>query len=198
MIMNNFSISLVNIWIVLAALGGYQLYLQMNIAGRKFYPEGFVKTLQYLTGIPALGSLALYLLDPDRLSFVFMHLPYRAHVIGILLFDAAALIIVWSHITLGQFWSAELETLPEHRLVDKGPYAFVRHPLYSSYLLLTIGFFFATSNWFVGALMLVYFIAVAARAHKEEEMLAVRLGDVYEEYREKTPRFVPFSRKRRK
>jgi protein-S-isoprenylcysteine O-methyltransferase Ste14 len=195
--MPDFSIwTLADIWLVLGTLAGYQLFLQSNAKRRKRYPEGFVKTLQYLTGIPALGSLILFLADPDQLSFVFINLPLFLNAIGLVLFNGAALVIVWSHIVLGRFWSGELETLPEHRVVQSGPYAVVRHPLYSSYLVLTIGFFLATANWLVGALMLTYFVTVAARARKEEEMLVARLGPAYNAYRAKTPRFFPFARRR--
>ena len=189
-------LKLADIWLVLGMLGGYQLFLQLNMGRRQRYPEGFIKTLQYLAGIPALGSLALFLADPDELSFVFIHLPAHFQAIGLVLFNAAAVIILWSHVVLGHLWSGELETLPEHRVVSSGPYALVRHPLYSSYLLLTVGFFLATANWLVGALMLAYFLAVAARARKEEEMLIVRLGAAYGAYVDATPRFVPFFRKR--
>jgi len=192
-----FSITtLADIWLVLCTLGGYQLLLVINTKRRNLYPEGFVKTLQNLIGIPALGSLALFLIDPDELSFAFVHLPPYFHAVGLLLFNGAALFIVWSHVALGRFWSAELETLPEHRVIRTGPYALVRHPLYSSYLVLAVGFFFATADWLVGALMLAYSLSVAARARTEEEMLIDRLGPAYSDYCEKTPRFLPFSPKR--
>ncbi len=189
-------LKLADIWLVLCALGGFQLLLQLNVTGRKLYPEGFVKTLQYLAGIPALGSLALFLVDPDELSFVFLRLAPDVHALGLTLFNGAALLILWSHIALGRFWSTELETLPDHRVIHSGPYALVRHPLYSSYLLLTVGFFLATANWLVGALMLSYFATVAARAEKEEEMLISRLGAPYSAYCSRTPRFFPFPLKR--
>ncbi len=188
-------LTLADIWLVLGTLAGYQLYLQRNMKSRQRYPEGFVLTLQYLSGIPALGSLILFLVDPDEVSFVFINLPLVVNAIGLVLFNGAALVILWSHVELGRFWSDQLETLPEHRVIQSGPYAYVRHPLYSSYLVLTIGFFLATANWLVGALMLVYFTTVAARAWKEEAMLITRLGPAYQSYREKTPRFLPFSRK---
>lgn len=186
-------LKLVNIWLVLGAIGGYQLFLQMSRSRRQLYPEGFVRMLQYLTGIPALGSLFLFLVDPDELSFVYIHLPVAVHVFGLALFNIAAAVVLWSHIVLGRHWSGELETLAEHQLVHSGPYAFVRHPLYSSYLVLTVGFFLATTNCIVGALMMAYFVTIAARAEKEEEMLAARLGPVYSAYCSRTPRFVPFS-----
>lgn len=184
-------LSLGDIWLVLCALGGYQLFLQVSRQTRKLYPEGFVRTLQHLTGIPALGSLVLFLLDPDSLGFAFTPMPIHSHGTGLVLFNIAALVIAWSHITLGHHWSAELETHSEHKLIDTGPYALVRHPLYSSYLVLTIGFFFATANWFVSIFMFAYFLSVAARAQKEEEMLSVRLGLAYGTYCKRTPRFVP-------
>lgn len=189
-------LTLADIWLVLGTLAGYQLYLQRNTKSRQRYPEGFVLTLQYLSGIPALGSLVLFLVDPDEVSFVFITLPLFVNSIGLVLFNGAALVILWSHIELGRFWSDQLETLPEHRVIQSGPYAYVRHPLYSSYLVLTTGFFLATANWLVGALMLIYFLAVAARAWKEEAMLITRLGPAYQAYREKTRRFLPFPRRR--
>ena len=188
-------LTLADIWFVLGTLAGYQLYLQRNMKSRQRYPEGFVLTLQYLSGIPALGSLILFLVDPDEVSFVFITLPVVVNAIGLVLFNGAALVILWSHIELGRFWSDQLETLPGHRVIQSGPYAYVRHPLYSSYLVLTIGFFLATANWLVGALMLIYFLTVAARAWKEEAMLITRLGPAYQAYREKTRRFFPFPRR---
>ncbi len=189
-------ITLAEIWFVLGALGGCQLLFQMSIRDRKRYPEGFPKALQYFTGVPAFCALALFLFDPDELGFVFVRLPSDLSIAGQVLFDGAALIILWCHVTLGRHWSGELETLPEHCLVNSGPYAFVRHPLYASYLLLTLGFFLSTEDWLVGSLMLTYFLAVTSRAKREEAMLRTRLGTIYAEYCRRTPRFVPLSPRR--
>ncbi len=71
-------LTLAEIWLVLGTLGGCQLALQPKIRGRERYPEGFVKTLQYMTGVPALAALASFLLDPDELGFVFVRLPHGA------------------------------------------------------------------------------------------------------------------------
>ena len=189
---------LANIWLVLGTLGAYQLYLQLNIKSRQRYPEGFVKTAQYLTGIPALGSLALFMLDPDSVTSVFVTLPNFVNDIGLVPFNVAALVILWSHVELGRFWSDQLETVDDQQVIQSGPYAHVRHPLYSSYLVLTVGFFLATANWLVGAAMFVYFVTVAARAWKEEAMLIDRLGPAYRAYSKRTPRFFPSVGQRRR
>ena len=78
-----------------------------------------------------------FLVDTDQVSFVFVRLPLYLNVVGLVLFNSAAVVILWSHVVLGRFWSAELETLPDHQIVRSGPYAVVRHPLYSSYVVLT-------------------------------------------------------------
>ncbi len=179
----------VNIWIVLATLGLYQLYLQVKLKnGLRFY-EGAIKNLQFLIGIPTLILLGVYLLDPDEIGFVFIHVPHSLRIVGVILFNGSALIMWWAHVTLGNFWSGDLETKPNHIVIDSGPYRFVRHPLYTSYLIMALGLLLMTGNWLVGNSLFLYFVAVAARSWKEEEMLLERLGVPYEEYMSRTNRF---------
>ena len=188
--MNPYIWTHINIWIVLVLLGIYQLYLQIHLKkGLRFY-EGIIKNLQFLIGIPALTLLGVYLFDPDEIGFVFVHIPNVTRIAGLLLFNGSGLIILWAHITLGTFWSGDLETKPGHVVVDTGPYRYVRHPLYTSYLTMTLGLFLMTGNWLVGSTMFLYFVAVAARSWKEEEMLLERLGMSYKEYMSRTHRFI--------
>ncbi len=179
-----------NMWIVLVALGCYQLYLQWHLRGGEGFKEGFIKNLQVLTGIPALVFLGVYLIDPTEIGYVFVHIPHLLRLVGLVLFNGAGLLIVWSHVTLGRFWSGDLETRADHRVIDTGPYHYVRHPLYASYLYMTLGLFLMTGNWLVGGSMLLYFTAVAARCGKEEEMLLSRLGAPYAHYMRRTNRFI--------
>lgn len=184
---------LVDIWLVLGSLGLYQLYLQLSTEKRKSYREGLVRVLQRLVGLPALGTLIVFLVDPDGIGFAFFSLPLSVRLVGLITFNLAALVIFWAHLSLREFWSGELETLPEHRLIDTGPYRWVRHPLYSGYLFLAAGFLATTGDWLVGGLMILYFLTVAARTRREEEMLLERLGDTYAAYRERTGKFLPTS-----
>ena len=179
----------INLWVVFASLGGYQLYLQWTLRDGLRFREGVVKNIQMLVGLPALIFLTAYLFDPDEPVFIFFHIQYALSLVGFLLFNAAAVVILWAHLTLGKFWSGDLETKPNHRVIDTGPYRFVRHPLYSSYLFMTVGLFLVTGNWLVGSAMLLYFLSVAARSWKEEEMMLQRLGEPYEQYMDRTNRF---------
>lgn len=180
-----------DIWAVLLSLGAGQLYLQFHRRGRRRFHEGMPKLLQLATGIPALVILALFMLDPDLPHRGLTRAERLVDLSGLVLFNAAGLLILSAHITLGDCWSGELETKEDHRLVNEGLYRWVRHPLYSSYLLLTIGLFLMSDNWLVGASMLVYFLSVASRAAREEAMMVERLGAHYVAYQNRTGRFLP-------
>jgi protein-S-isoprenylcysteine O-methyltransferase Ste14 len=75
------------------------------------------------------------------------------------------------------------------RLVEAGPYAWVRHPQYLGYCLLTVGFMltgFNTLSLAAGVAAILFFY-LAARA--EERYLQHQLGDAYRLYMSRVPRF---------
>ncbi len=185
------NLQLVDVWLVMSALGAYQLYLQLQSQGNQRYEEGLVKSIQYLIGVPTLIYLLLFMSDPDLLTFAFITVVKPANDFGLIAFNLSGILILASHLALGRFWSGDLETKPDHELICAGPYRWVRHPLYSSYLLLSVGLFAMSGNWLVGMSMLAYFIAVAARTSKEEAMLVEKLGERYIAYQRRTGRFLP-------
>jgi protein-S-isoprenylcysteine O-methyltransferase Ste14 len=78
------------------------------------------------------------------------------------------------------------------QLVTTGVYRYIRHPLYSSLLLLTWGIFFKNISWQAGllALLSTLFLYLTARADEAECMRF--FGPEYQEYMKHTRRFVPF------
>jgi protein-S-isoprenylcysteine O-methyltransferase Ste14 len=183
-----------NIWLVMGAIALYQLHLQYNRPQGRRFAEGLPKTLQMISGIPALINLAYFMCDPD-LSVP--HIESAFNVLGLAIFNVSALLVFWCHVTLGRYWSGELETQPDHKLIDTGPYAVVRHPLYSSYVALGLGLFAMSGSWTVGVSALAYFLAVASRIPKEEAMLEQRLGESYRAYARVTGCVLPRLRARR-
>lgn len=75
-----------------------------------------------------------------------------------------------------------------------GPYRWVRHPIYSSYMLLFAGYCIALRAYVsLFLLILVCFLYYEHRAKLEEDMLVDAFGDLYTSYREKVSRkYVPF------
>ena len=106
---------------------------------------------------------------------------------------AALLLTWWARIHLGRLWSSAITRKEEHRLVDTGPYGFVRHPIYTGLItaLLATGATEATPTALLGAVIIALSLWLKARA--EESFLAAELGfDAYESYRRRVPMLIPF------
>ncbi|URK86208.1 isoprenylcysteine carboxylmethyltransferase family protein (plasmid) [Rhizobium sp. RCAM05350] len=116
-----------------------------------------------------------------------------AVVVGATIFAIALWVFRRTHKELGRNWSITLEIRDKHELVSGGPYAFVRHPMYTSFMLMGLGQAFLLSNW-VGALagLLGFSILFFLRVDKEERMMVEIFGSQYRDYMARTKRLVPY------
>ncbi|MFQ3596896.1 MAG: isoprenylcysteine carboxylmethyltransferase family protein [Chloroherpetonaceae bacterium] len=93
---------------------------------------------------------------------------------------------------LGKFWD-KLVIKEDHRLITEGIYAYIRHPIYTSYILLFMGyvvlFHAPISAMLFAAVLSVWY---GSRISLEEAMLIEKFGDAYREYRTHTKRLFPF------
>ena len=106
-------------------------------------------------------------------------------------------------ITVGEFlriWavgyagaSTRARTLGAARdLVTRGPYSYVRNPLYLGNFLLSLGVcFVANVYWLIAVLGVGYFCQYLPIIAVEESYLRESCGRVYQAYRERVPRFIP-------
>ena len=78
------------------------------------------------------------------------------------------------------------------RLVTSGIYRYIRHPLYSSLLLLTWGIFFKHPSWAGGALGLASTVFLILTALADEKECVAFFGEEYVDYQRRTRRFIPF------
>jgi len=112
-------------------------------------------------------------------------------LIGVML---VGLLLTWlARIHLGRLWSSAITRKEQHRLVDTGPYAFVRHPIYAGIItaLLTTAVIEATLVALAGAALITSGLWLKARA--EERFLMVELGpDDYVAYCRRVPMLIPF------
>jgi isoprenylcysteine carboxyl methyltransferase (ICMT) family protein YpbQ len=97
---------------------------------------------------------------------------------------------------LGKQWSLTARVLESHELVQTGPFAQVRHPIYSALLglLLATGLALSTA-WLTGLAALVYLAGTWWRATREEALLRAHFGAAYEDYARRVPRLLPRLRK---
>jgi len=78
------------------------------------------------------------------------------------------------------------------QLVQSGPYRYIRHPLYSSLLLLTWGVFFKRPSWIGLALGAASTAFLFLTAFADEAECQRFFGPEYDAFRSRTTRFIPF------
>ena len=97
----------------------------------------------------------------------------------------------WARIWLGDLWSGQVTKKVDHRVVDTGPYAIVRHPIYTGILLAI----YATAALkgtvlaLAGAALIT--IGLWMKARLEEGFLRSELGPGYDAYRRRVPMLMP-------
>ncbi|MCU0644509.1 MAG: isoprenylcysteine carboxylmethyltransferase family protein [bacterium] len=75
------------------------------------------------------------------------------------------------------------------QLVDKGVYAIVRHPQYVAGILMAIAFFLIAQHWLIGALGVILIVIYYLSAFDEERATLEKLGEAYQNYMNRVPRF---------
>ena len=89
-------------------------------------------------------------------------------------------------------WSGTITRKQDHRIVDTGPYALVRHPIYTGLLLAGFATAIARGRWeaLIGAAL--FALGCWIKARQEERFLSEELGHEYAAYRKRVPMLVPF------
>ncbi len=112
---------------------------------------------------------------------------------GIFLMVIGILVRQWAIFVLGRFFTTTVSVQKNQKVVDYGPYRYIRHPAYSGLLIFAIGMFVALQSWGGILVMLVIFgLAIGYRIHVEEKFLVSELGDDYIQYMKKTKGLIPF------
>lgn len=112
-------------------------------------------------------------------------------LIGIILFALGAGLRLWAIVVLGKYYSHHVRLKDEHKIIDSGPYNFVRHPSYTGMCIAQLGFIIFFFNWVSLACLLVFFYpSIVARILIEEKVLMK--VDQYKEYSGTRKRLIPF------
>jgi len=99
---------------------------------------------------------------------------------------------VWARVYLGRNWSATVTVKEDHELIRGGPYALVRHPIYSGLLLAFIGSAIARAQWRGVLAVLIVLLALWRKLRLEERFMSETFGDEYRRYREHTAALIPY------
>jgi len=93
---------------------------------------------------------------------------------------------------LGGNWSATITLKKDHELIRGGPYALVRHPIYTGMLLAFFGSALAIGRWraLVGLVLLA--AGLLRKMAIEERLMTEQFGEAYARYRAEVPALIPF------
>jgi protein-S-isoprenylcysteine O-methyltransferase Ste14 len=98
---------------------------------------------------------------------------------------------IWARRTIGKDWSAEVQIKEGHQLIRSGPYARVRHPIYTGILLATFGTALIIGEYRGIVANVMFLVGFTRKARKEESFLAAEFGAVFDEHRRHTGFFLP-------
>jgi protein-S-isoprenylcysteine O-methyltransferase Ste14 len=136
-------------------------------------------------------AVALYLLASPWMPWSSLPLPDWLRWIGVGLAIMSIPFLIWVQRTLGKYWHPYLELRDDHVLITSGPYERIRHPMYTVFILTSLGMMLTSANLLLLIQLIFGIILIIARVGKEEKMLMERFGDEYITYMKRTGRFLP-------
>ena len=182
---------IITCWVIFLGFWAVTAAATKDVAER----EGRASRLGYTLPLVA-GALLLFR--------GFGHNPYpsgAAHVlsaltalawIGAMLTILGLMLAIWAWVTIGRNWSAAVVVRRDHELIMRGPYAILRHPIYTAVLLMFIGTVLAvdTIEAFVGFLLIAASLWI--KMGQEERLMMRQFPDDYPAYRQRVKRLIPF------
>lgn len=109
-----------------------------------------------------------------------------------LLMAAAVWLFVWATRAMGRNWSIVARTRADHELVTTGPFAYVRHPIYSAMALILLALAIGLGNeWRLIVALPLYALGTRLRIAEEERLLRAMFGPAYDAYAARVARFIP-------
>jgi len=120
-------------------------------------------------------------------------LPDWTYYLGLSLSVLGNVIWFWGYQTLGRYYSQALVIYQDHQLVERGPFRFVRHPMYTGLILVYVGIGWAVQSWAAVVLTgLAASLLPAYRIRVEEKALISEFGEQYISYSKRVKRLIPF------
>jgi protein-S-isoprenylcysteine O-methyltransferase Ste14 len=120
-------------------------------------------------------------------------LPGWVFSLGIFLIIFGIILRQLSMAILGRYFSGVVGIQKGQKVIEKGPYKYVRHPSYTGALMIFIGLGLALQSFAaVLTLIILFIIAYGFRINVEEKALISELGEPYIDYKKRTKRLIPY------
>jgi len=121
----------------------------------------------------------------------FLPYGYGIEVFGLLLVYAGILFACWARYILGSNWSSEVQLKQDHELIERGPYRYVRHPIYTGLLLALFGNATMLGEWCGLLGLAIMFVSFWRKLRLEETWLGEHFGAAYADYMRRVKALIP-------
>ncbi len=119
-------------------------------------------------------------------------LAVTASIFAVFMAVGSVLIIMAAVKTLGKEWSLTARLVEGHKLATSGPYAYVRHPIYTGMLGMLLATGLAVGHWkAILAALVVFFVGTIIRMRSEESLLSGAFGPEFDDYSRRVPAIIP-------
>jgi protein-S-isoprenylcysteine O-methyltransferase Ste14 len=188
-------------WILLGVLLLIRAYSAFRVrqAGERFLPDRAaieregrgMFAIRFVGFFILIALLVFYALNPPWIQALLIPFPPWLRWLGFFLGLTSLALMAWTQVELGTQWSAQLQLREEHHLVTTGPYARVRHPMYTAMFGWGIALALVTAHWIFVVLAVLAIAGLIARVPREEQMMIEEFGEEYKAYMQRTGRFFP-------
>jgi protein-S-isoprenylcysteine O-methyltransferase Ste14 len=173
------------------ALAAYWLVEGVRAKRAETRESGSERLAHVLMMGTAFYLVAIYDARIGKLNWRFMSERVWVTYLGVALAFAGVGFAIWARHHIGKYWSARVSIVSEHKLIRTGPYARLRHPIYTGMLTALAGTALVVGEYRALVGLGIALFGFATKARKEEAYLAARFGREFEDHRRRTGFLLP-------
>ena len=176
-----------------ANLTGAKKGLKSTVTPVKERPKTYLQKLPLTIATMTLVALILGVFQVGTLEYEKNPQMNNIRLIGLVVYLCFSWIQIWAYKSLGQSYSQEIVVFKDHKLAEKGPFRFIRHPQYLSQMLVDLGGAAATLSYILLPLAVIQIPILIFRATFEEKLLSKHFKEEFENYKQKRGFIIPFT-----
>jgi len=146
-----------------------------------------------VAGISTFGLAGAWLWNPSWFTWAAVPVPDWVRWMGVVAYGLSVVWLMWMFVLLGRNLTDTVLARREAVFVEHGPYRWVRNPMYTGILGVSLSLGLALGTWLLPVCGSLTFTILAIRTRTEEKYLVERFGEQYLSYMKRVGRFFPAS-----
>lgn len=147
---------------------------------------------QWVTKLIYLFYILSFICPPVEFLLIKREINYYISGTFFILYILGWILSKWTIMTMGNYWTVEIEIREDHPLVKKGPYKYMRHPHYLFTFIELFGLPLIANAYYSLILIAIIFIPIyILRITFEEKVMVEKFGDEYLKYKKEVWGFFP-------